>query len=129
MQATASELVTPSNVTPRKQVQHSKAAAITPSDAEMGARIKRLRTTQDDSMEKAEALLSKLHTQHLASVLSQTQPDTRIAQEYADSGLRSLQISQDQPLFPPVGFALPVFGPQVSPSAWTSPTYIPEGGP
>jgi hypothetical protein len=39
------------------------------------------------------------------------------------------EITQDdQPPFPPVGFALPIFEPQEPPTAWRSPTNVPEEG-
>ena len=98
------------------------------ADTDAGARIKRTRTKEDHSSEKAEQILSELQSTHLSDVLPQQQPNIRTVQEYADSGLRALEITCSQPSFPPVGFALPAFEPQISPTAWKAKTYTPEGG-
>ena len=95
----------------------------------MGSRIKKMRTKADFSSEGAAELLSQLHTTHIEAVLKAEQKPTRTVEEYADSGLRRIKLNQyDQPAFPPVGFALPSFEPLEPPSAWRSPTFVPEGG-
>ena len=98
-----------------------------PPDPEMGSPIKKSRTRADFSSERAAELLSQLHTTHIEAVLSTEQRYTRTVEEYADSGLRHIELKQDDhPAFPPVGFALPSFEPQESPSAWRSPTFVPK---
>ena len=76
-------------------------------EPEMGSRIKRIRNKTDSSSERAAELLSQLHTKHREAVLQAEQKPTRTVKEYADSGLRSLRLKQnDLPAFPPVGFGL-----------------------
>ena len=89
--------------------------------------MKRIRTKADFSSERAAELLSQLHTTHIEAVLKAEQKPTRTVEEYADSGLRGLELKQDdQPAFPPVGVALPSFEPLEAPSAWRSPTFVPK---
>ena len=100
-----------------------------PPEPETGSRIKKSRTKADFSSEKAAELLSQLHTTHIEAVLRAEEQSTRTVEEYADSGLRHIELKQDdQPAFPPVGFAFPSFEPLEPPSAWRSPTFVPEGG-
>ena len=95
----------------------------------MNHQTQKSRTRADFSSERAAELLSQLHTTHIQAALNTEQLTTRIVEEYADSGLRHIALKQDdQPAFPPVGFALPSFEPQDSPSAWRSPTFVSEGG-
>jgi len=94
----------------------------------VGGRIKRRKTRPVLSSEEADEMLSKLRTTHLAAAL-QTEGTTRTVEEYADSGLRGIELNiSDHPAFPPVGSALPVFELQETPSAWRLPTFVPEGG-
>ena len=94
----------------------------------MGGRIKKRRTRLDISSEKAAELLSQLQDTHIAAVLQSDQSASRTVEDYADSGLRTIDINKDHPAFPPVGFALPIFEIVETPSAWRSPTFLPEGG-
>ena len=65
----------------------------------------------------------------MTDVLQATQDSSRTVEEYADSGLRAHNINNnDLNEFPPVGFALPIFELEESPSAWKSPTFEPEKG-
>ena len=92
------------------KIKTPEATQQEPPDPENGSRTKKRRTREDFSAERAAELLSELHTQHIATVLSTEQRDTRTVKEYADSGLRHIELTQnDQPPFPPVGFALPSF--------------------
>ena len=94
----------------------------------MGGRIKRRKTRPVFSSEEAAEMLSKLQTTHLAAAL-QTESTTRTVEEYADSGLRGIELNiNDHPAFPPVEFAIPIFELQETPSAWRLPTFVPEGG-
>ena len=100
-----------------------------PQEAAVGDRIKRKKTRSDFSSEEAAELLSKLQTTHMTAALQTDQRTTRTVEEYADSGLRSIDLNiNDHPAFPPVGFALPIFELQETPSAWRLPTFVPEGG-
>ena len=100
-----------------------------PQEAAVGGRIKKKRTRSDFSAEKAAELLSQLQTTHMTAALQTDQRTTRTVEEYADSGLRSLDLNiNGHPVFPPVGFALPIFELVETPSAWRSPTFVPEGG-
>ena len=56
------------------------------ADTDVGARIKRTRTKEDQSSDKTEQILIKLKSTHLSNELAQQQPNTRTVQEYADSG-------------------------------------------
>ena len=100
-----------------------------PQEVATGGRIKKRRTKLDISSEKAAELLSQLQETHITAVLQTDQRTSRTVEEYADSGLRSIDINNnDHPAFPPVGFALPIFELGEPPSAWRSPTFVPEGG-
>jgi hypothetical protein len=94
----------------------------------MGGRIKKRRTRLDIFSEKAAELLSQLQDTHIAAVLQSDQSASRTVEHYADSGLRTIDINKDHPAFPPVGFALPIFEIVETPSAWRSPTFVPDGG-
>ena len=100
-----------------------------PQEAAEGGRIKRRRTRSDFSLEKAAELSNQLQTTHMTAALQTDQRTTRTVEEYADSGLRSIDLNiNDHPAFPPVGFALPIFELEETPSAWRLPTFVPEGG-
>ena len=94
-----------------------------------GGRIKRQKTRADISSEKAAELLSQLSQTLMIDVLQSTQDSSRTVEEYADSGLRACHIADNAVYeFPPVGFALPVFELEESPTAWKSSTLVPERG-
>ena len=100
----------------------------------MGSRIKRIRNKADFSSERASEFLSQLHIAHIEAVLQAELKPTRTVEEYADSGLRGLELKQnDLPAFPPLGFglqrlfAMPTFEPLEAPSACWSPTFVPAG--
>ena len=100
-----------------------------PQEAAVGGRIKRRRTRSDFSSEKNAELLSQLQTTHMTAALQTDQRTSRTVEEYADSGLHSIDINNNDHLaFPPVGFALPIFELVETPSAWRLPTFVPEGG-
>ena len=100
-----------------------------PQEVATGGRIKKQRSRADMSSEKAAELLSQLSQSHMADVMQATQHSSRTVEEYADSGLRAHNINNnDLNEFPPVGFALPIFELEESPSAWKSPTFVPERG-
>ena len=116
---------------PTPELKKLKTPELTdePPEPERGSRIKKSRTKTNFSSERAAELLSQLHTTHIEAVLRTEQQSTRTVEEYADSGLRHIELKQDdQPAFPPVGFALPSFEALESTSAWRSPTFVPEGG-
>ena len=101
----------------------------TSQEVATGGRIKRQRTRADMLSEKSAELLSQLSQTLMADVLQATQDSSRTVEEYADSGLRACNIADnDLYEFPPVGFALPIFELEESPSAWKSPTFVPERG-
>jgi hypothetical protein len=95
----------------------------------IGGRIKKQRSRTDMSSEKAAELLSHLSQTHMAAVMQANQHSSRTVEEYSNSGLRAHDIkTNDLNEFPPVGFALPTFELEESPSAWESPTFVPERG-
>ena len=98
-------------------------------DMAAGGRIKKRKSRADISSEKAAELLSQLSQTLITDVLQATQDSSRTVEEYADSGLRACRIADNALYeFPPVGFALPVFEPEESPTAWKSSTFVPERG-
>ena len=114
---------------PPMKKEKTQDASDMPQEVAIGGRIKKQRSRADISSEKAAQLLSQLSESHMAAVLQADQQASRTVEEYADSGLRTIDINNnDLNAFPPVGFALPIFELEESPSAWRSPTFVPEGG-
>ena len=98
-------------------------------DMAAGGRIKKRKSRADISSEKAAELLSQLSQTLIIDVLQAPQNSSRTVEEYADSGLRACHIADNAVHeFPPVGYALPAFEFEESPTAWKSSTLVPERG-
>ena len=108
--------------------EKTQDASDMPQEVAIGGRIKKQISRAGIASEKATNAQPVVQS-HMAAALQADQQASRTAEEYADSGLRTIDINNnDLNAFPPVGFALPIFELEESPSAWRSPTFVPEGG-